>query len=171
MREIIERSARMIHREIENNSDLHQLTRNDQYSRACMATINTAISFIANEFRDAYQTPISSACESALKIQEAESIITVLASYLGNPQTVIAVQQNHVAALTITNISDWLKNTLSPWIKGLGGTLWAYLSQNISVKEWKVSGGVGGAFGLVNASLEITFDSLPINPGGGQGYP
>jgi hypothetical protein len=62
MRGIIERSARMIYREIESNFYLYQLTGNDKYSQACIATINSAIYFIANEFRVAYQTPIFSAC-------------------------------------------------------------------------------------------------------------
>ncbi|MBM3105609.1 hypothetical protein IIE18_10700 [Pseudomonas sp. V1] len=170
MKDVIYQSAVMIRREIENEKSVHDLTQKDPAATTFMSTIDAAIAHIANIFHPNHQINPVELQECTTKIQESECIMALLSSYLVNPQNILAVTRSQLPAQTVTNVSTWLNNILSPWIKNLGGSIWTFLTQNLSVKEWKISGGISGA-GLVNASLEITFDPLQGNFGGGAGHP
>ncbi|HCF4146258.1 hypothetical protein K4W91_21385 [Pseudomonas aeruginosa] len=170
MKDVIYHSAVLVRREIENERSVHDLTRNDPIATTFISTIDAAIAHIANVFDPNSNVSVAGIQDCANKIQESESIISLLSSYLVTPQNILAVTRNQLSPHVVTNVSTWLNNILSPWIKNLGGAIWTFLSQKLSVKEWKISGGIS-AVGLVNASLELTFDPLQGNSGGGTGHP
>ncbi len=60
-------------------------------------------------------------------------------------------------------LQSWL-DTLKNWIKQFSSQLWQLLCAIFRPKEWKLAGELGvnaGPYGLVNASIEITFDLTP----------
>ncbi len=165
----IHNSLVTVRNEIENNLDLDTLVRNDQFSRQCVDEVNASLSFIANIFNwNQGNITDDEANKCVKRIHEVGSLLDLYGMYLAQPNNP-ALSNNNILGLKITAVSSWLKTTLSPWIKGIGAALWAFLSQRLNVKSWKINGGIGGALGLINASLEIEFD--PTIAQGNQANP
>lgn len=166
----ISNTLKMVRRELENNPDVN-VVKKDRYSNECLSEIDALLGAVDNIFLAGGFISDDQASEAVRKVQQADSLVNLFGVYLGQVPNIPASHNLKISALNLTNVSTWLHSTLIPWIKGLGSALWAFLSQRLNVREWKVSGGVNNALGLINASLEMTFDTLQPTVGGGQGTP
>lgn len=156
MPNIIEPAVESIKKEIEGSKEVWGLIRTGDLAREYLDELAISLQALSlsgtaiHTQGGATRSNASNLLESMARADAAASFIDLS---LKNLMT-YSIAGNDV----VNRVKNWFTKNIIPWLTNLWKSVWATIQKITTLKEWKISGDIGGhAFGLGGASIEVSF--------------